>query len=102
MFLPRIKISAEIFMQKTSNGVKVKTFWACSNMVKSEAPRFEGEVIEALPSANFRVRLDDGREVLSHLSGKMRIHHIKIMMGDRVVMELSSYNDKRGRIVYRK
>ena len=71
-------------------------------MVKPEAPRLEGEVIEALPSTNFKVRLDDDREVLAHLSGKMRIHHIKILVGDRVVVELSPYDEKRGRIVYRK
>lgn len=71
-------------------------------MPKSEAPRFEGEVIEALPSTIFKVRLDDGREVLAHLAGKMRIHHIKIMIGDRVLVELSPYDERRGRIVYRK
>lgn len=70
-------------------------------MAKTEAPRVEGEVIEALPSTNFRVRLDDGREVLAHLSGKMRMHHIKIMVGDRVLLEFSPYDEKRGRIVYR-
>jgi len=71
-------------------------------MAKIETPRYEGEVLEALPSTNFRVRLDDEREVLAHLAGKMRMHRIKILMGDRVVVELSPYDEKRGRIVYRK
>ena len=71
-------------------------------MPKGEKLKFEGEVIEALPSTVFRVQLDDGREVLAHLSGRMRLHHIKILMGDRVVVELSSYDERRGRIVYRK
>ena len=63
---------------------------------------FEGEVFEALPSTLFRVKLDDGREVLAHLSGKLRLHYIKITVGDRVLVELSPYDDKRGRIIYRK
>lgn len=64
--------------------------------------QFEGVVIEALPSTNFKVQLDDGREVLAHLSGKLRLNFIRIMVGDRVVVELSPYDEKRGRIVYRK
>lgn len=63
---------------------------------------FEGEVIEALPSTLFRVRLFDNREVLAHLSGKLRLHFIKILVGDTVVVELSPYDEKRGRIIYRK
>ncbi len=64
--------------------------------------RFEGEILEALPSATFRVRLDDGREVLGYLAGKMRMHYIKVTIGDRVTVEFSPYDEKRGRIVYRK
>jgi len=71
-------------------------------MLKPEALKVEGEVVEALPSTTFKVRLDDGRNVLAHLSGKMRVHYIKIMVGDRVVVELSPYDERRGRIVYRK
>ncbi len=58
-------------------------------------------MVEALPSAMFKVKLDDGREVLAHLSGKMRLNFIRILPGDRVAMEFSPYDDKRGRIVYR-
>jgi translation initiation factor IF-1 len=64
--------------------------------------QYEGVIFEALPSTIFRVKLDDGREVLAHLSGKLRLNHIRILVGDRVVVELSPYDDKRGRIVYRK
>lgn len=61
----------------------------------------EGIVIESLPNASFKVRLEDGSEVSAYISGKIRIHRIKILPGDKVVMEMSSYNDKQGRIVYR-
>lgn len=61
----------------------------------------DGIVEEALPNTNFRVRLDDGREVLAHLSGKMRLHYIKVLAGDKVLIELSPYDDKRGRITKR-
>jgi len=59
-------------------------------------------VEEALPSTTFKVKLDDGREVLAHLSGKLRLNFIRILAGDRVVVELSPYDESRGRIVYRK
>lgn len=60
-----------------------------------------GRVLEALPSLLFKVKLDDGKEVLAHLAGKLRIHKIKILPGDRVTVEMSSYDERRGRIVYR-
>ena len=60
-----------------------------------------GTVIEALPSTNFRIKLEDGKEVLCHLAGKLRIYRIKILPGDKVTVEMSPYDDKRGRIVYR-
>lgn len=63
--------------------------------------RKTGKVIEALPSANFKVLLDDGREVLCHLGGKLRIFRIRILPGDRVTVELSPYDEKRGRIIFR-
>ncbi len=63
--------------------------------------RIEGTVVEALPGAMFRVKVGDDKEILSHLSGKMRIYHIKIMPGDRVVLEMSPYDETRGRIARR-
>lgn len=61
----------------------------------------EGSVLEALPNAMFKVQLDNGHEVLAHISGKMRQHYIRILPEDRVVVELSPYDLSRGRIVYR-
>jgi len=69
--------------------------------VKVKKIRKFGTVIESLPSVNFRVKLDDGKEVLCHLAGKLRIYRIKILPGDRVTVEMSPYDEKRGRIVYR-
>jgi len=62
----------------------------------------EGEVIEALPNTTFRVKLSNGKEILAHLSGKMRLNFIRILPGDRVNVEVSPYDGTRGRIVYRK
>ena len=70
-------------------------------MSKEEKVEFEGEVVEALPNAMFRVQLDNGHEVLGHVAGKMRQHYIRILPEDRVVVELSPYDLTRGRIVYR-
>lgn len=61
----------------------------------------EGTVIEALPDIMFRVELDNGHEVLAYLSGKMRKYYIRVLLGDRVLVELSPYDLTRGRIVYR-
>lgn len=63
--------------------------------------RKSGQVIEALPSTHFKVKLADGGEALCHLAGKLRIYRIKILPGDQVTVELSPYDPKRGRIVYR-
>ncbi|MDO8495348.1 MAG: translation initiation factor IF-1 [bacterium] len=62
--------------------------------------RVEGTVIEALPDTTFKVQLADGREVLAYLSGKMRMNYIKVMIGDKVTLELGS-DERRGRIVFR-
>ena len=69
--------------------------------MKKQAIRKEGVVIEGLPNANFKVKLDDGSEVLAHISGKIRIHFIKILPGDRVTVEVSPYDETKGRITYR-
>ena len=70
-------------------------------MAKEEAIEVEGKVIEPLPNAMFRVELENGYKVLAHISGKMRMHFIKILPGDRVTVELSPYDLTRGRIIYR-
>lgn len=70
-------------------------------MPKEEAIEVEGTVVETLPNAMFRVQLENGHRVLAHISGKMRMHFIKILPGDRVTVELSPYDFKRGRITYR-
>lgn len=62
---------------------------------------FTGVVQEALPGTMFKIKLEDGREVLGHLAGKLRIHHIKILPGDRVIIEIGEYDDVRGRIIRR-
>ncbi|MDY7078495.1 MAG: translation initiation factor IF-1 [Chloroflexota bacterium] len=68
---------------------------------KEDKIDMEGTVIEALPGTQFRVRLDNGHEILAYLSGKMRRYYIRILLGDRVRVELSPYDLSRGRIVYR-
>ena len=70
-------------------------------MPKQEAIEVEGKVLETLPNAMFRVELPNGHKVLAHVSGKMRMHFIKILPGDKVTVELSPYDLTRGRIVYR-
>ena len=70
-------------------------------MAKDEPIKQDGEIIEALPNAQFRVELDNGHEILAHVSGKMRMHYIKILPGDRVAVEMSPYDLTKGRITYR-
>ncbi len=70
-------------------------------MAKEEPIEVEGTVIEPLPNAQFKVELDNGHVVLAHISGKMRMHYIRILSGDRVTVELSPYDLNRGRITYR-
>ncbi len=70
-------------------------------MAKKEAIEVEGVVIEALPNATFNVELANGHRVLAHISGKIRVHYIRILPGDKVLIELSPYDLNRGRITYR-
>ncbi len=70
-------------------------------MSKQDAIEVEGTVVEPLPNAMFRVELKNGHKVLAHVSGKIRMHFIRILAGDRVMVELSPYDLTRGRIVYR-
>ncbi|WCL51101.1 translation initiation factor IF-1 [Leptospira sp. GIMC2001] len=71
-------------------------------MAKEEAITIDGVVIEPLPNAMFKVELENGHKVLAHISGKMRMHYIRILPGDKVTVELSPYDLSKGRITYRK
>ena len=68
---------------------------------KKDKTLIEGSVLESLPNTLFRVTLDDGRDILAHLSGKMRMNYIKVLPGDRVRVEMSDYDDTKGRIMHR-
>ena len=70
-------------------------------MSKEESIEVEGTILEPLPNAMFRVELENGHKVLAHISGKMRMHFIRILSGDKVKVQLSPYDLTRGRIVYR-
>jgi len=70
-------------------------------MVKKDAIRLEAKVIDALPNAMFKIELENGHQVLAHVSGKMRMHFIRILPGDSVTVEMSPYDLSRGRIVLR-
>ena len=70
-------------------------------MTKEDVIEMQGEVVENLPNATFRVKLENGHTILAHASGKMRMHFIRILPGDKVSIELSPYDLTRGRIVYR-
>ena len=70
-------------------------------MTKQDVIELGGKVLEALPNAMFKVELENGHQILAHISGKMRMHYIKILPGDKVTVELSGYDLNRGRITYR-
>ena len=70
-------------------------------MPKEELIELEGTVIETLPNTTFKIRLDNGHELLAHISGKLRMHYIKILPGDKVKLEISPYDLNRGRIIWR-
>ncbi|MBM3323394.1 translation initiation factor IF-1 [candidate division WOR-3 bacterium] len=70
-------------------------------MSKKDLVQLEGTIIEALPNATFRVELDNHHTVIAHISGRMRLHWIRILPGDRVTVEFSPYDLSRGRIIYR-
>ena len=71
------------------------------NMTKEDSIEVEGTVLEPLPNAMFRVELENGHKILAHISGKMRMHFIRILSGDKVKVQLSPYDLTRGRITYR-
>jgi len=68
---------------------------------EKELIKLEGVVVETLPSTTFKVRLDNGHEVLAHISGRMRVNYIRLLPGDRVLMEMSPYDLTKGRIIQR-
>ncbi len=70
-------------------------------MSKEDVIEMQGEVLENLPNATFRVKLENGHEVLGHISGKMRMHYIRILPGDKVTVQLTPYDLSKGRIVFR-
>jgi translation initiation factor IF-1 len=70
-------------------------------MSKEEVIQMQGEIMETLPNATFRVKLENGNVILGHISGKMRMHYIRILPGDKVTVELTPYDLTRGRIVFR-
>ena len=70
-------------------------------MTKEEKIEVEGTILEALPNAMFRVEVDGGHKILAHISGKMRMHYIRILPGDKVSVEMSPYDLSKGRITYR-
>lgn len=69
--------------------------------MEKEIVKFEGEVLEALPNATFNVKLENGHEILAHISGRMRVHYIKLLPGDKVMVEMSPYDLTKGRIIRR-
>ena len=70
-------------------------------MAKQDVSEIEGEVIDTLPNAQFKVKLENGHEILAHVSGKIRMHYIRILPGDKVTVEISPYDLTRGRITFR-
>src|SRR5215217_3753146 len=87
--------------QGSEGGERPRHLGARPAVPKEEKIEMEGEIVEALPNTMFKVQLDNGHEVLGHISGKMRRHYIRILPGDRVKIELSPYDLDRGRITYR-
>ncbi len=70
-------------------------------MAREDTIQMQGEVLETLPNATFRVRLESGHVILAHISGKMRMHYIKILPGDKVTVDMTPYDLTRGRIIFR-
>jgi translation initiation factor IF-1 len=90
-----------LFKDQHAVGCKEKFKKGFLLMPKEEAIQVEGTIVEPLPNAMFRVELENGHKVLAHISGKMRMHFIKILPGDKVTVELSPYDLTRGRITFR-
>lgn len=89
-------------MTEGTVGFNIDWLFGVSDIAKRDAIRVDAKVLEALPNAMFKVALENGHEILAHVSGKMRMHYIKILPGDEVTVEVSPYDLTRGRIVLRK
>jgi len=97
----RKKSNNQFFRSKKNQTKRQKNQVQEEKAEKKDVIEIEGQVIEALPSATFKVELENGHIVLAHLSGKMRLNFIKVLVGDRVVVELTPYDLTKGRIVKR-
>ena len=93
---PKIFLATDFLVLEFSN-----TFAVLFNMAKQTLIKQDGVIVEALSNAMFRVRLENGHEILATISGKMRMHYIRILPGDKVGVEMSPYDLSRGRIIYR-
>jgi translation initiation factor IF-1 len=93
-----LPVSEAWFARAQAGVVRTGDSWS---VAKDDVIEVEGTVVEPLPNAMFRVELENGHKVLAHISGKMRMHYIRILPGDRVRVELSPYDLTRGRVVYR-
>jgi len=99
--IPRVASPLRRSRKRNPGLAKAKNKAKESSSAKEEGIQVEGTVLEPLPNAMFNVELDNGHKVLAHISGKMRMHYIRILPGDRVLIELSPYDLTRGRVVYR-
>lgn len=81
--------------------VRSNLVYSCDFMAKEDTIQMQGEILETLPNATFKVQLENGHVVLGHISGKMRMHYIRISPGDKVTVELTPYDLSRARIVFR-
>jgi len=95
----RLQSADKSSLEHTSSSIPIKE--PVLAKPKEDAIVLEGTILESLPNAMFRVELDNGHKVLAHISGKMRMHYIRILPGDKVQVELTPYDLTRGRITYR-
>lgn len=90
-----------LFFEGSARAGKESATYIMAKGNEKEVIRMEGEVLESLPSTTFRVKLDNGHDVLAHISGRMRVNYIRLLPGDRVILEMSPYDLTKGRIVQR-
>ncbi len=90
-----------LFFKGSTRADKESRTYIMAKGNEKEVIKMEGEVLESLPSTTFRVKLDNGHDVLAHISGRMRVNYIRLLPGDRVILEMSPYDLTKGRIVQR-